>query len=515
MGKLLLTTSALLLSVSLFSQTKQPVTKKPVAKPVQQTSSKPAPKPVAAAKKEAAGGGREIFITLTPYKNCWVYLGHYYGPKVKSIADSAWLDGNSHGTFKANTKLTGGIYFVVSPQYTIQFEVLMDEIQHFSIKADSAHKEDAVITGSKDNDLFKEYTKFSSVKGKYRYDLQNKLPAAKDASDSATLRAEIIKTDKEIRQYQTNVIEKEPESLLAMLFTVMRRPEAPIKLPMVNGKADSTYPYHFVKDHFWDDVNFYDDRLLRTPFFEPKVDEYFKYYVSPEADSIIKEVKFMLLSARTGKEIYPYLLTKFTNKYVNPEYMGQDKVFLYLFNEFYSKGDTTFLNPASRKMIFDRAYSLMANQLGEPAPLLNLTDTLGKVQPMYNLDGKFTFVVFWDPHCGHCKETIPRIDSIYKAKWKALGLKVYSVYIYDDNVPDWKKFINEKQLFDWTHVYQTKEAREAEIRSNQPGFRQLYDAHITPTLFLLDDKKRIIAKQLSIEQFDEVIAVKLKNPTTK
>ncbi len=511
MGKLLLTIPVLFLSIAPFAQNRTANTKKPVTKTVQPTAPQKA-----VPQKKADGDGREISITLKPLKNCFVYLGCYYG-KGRTLADSAWLDGNSHGTFKANTKLTGGIYFVVSsqPQLTIQFELLMDDAQHFSIQADTTQKDNAIISGSKDNDLFKEYTKFSSVKGKYRFDQMNKLPTAKNAADSSTIKAEIIKTDKEIRAYQNNVIEKQPESLLAMLFTVMRRPEAPTKLPIVNGKADSTYPYHFVKGHFWDDVNFYDDRLLRTPFFEQKVDEYYKYYVSPEPDSIINEVKFMLLSARTGKEMYPYLLTKFTNKYVNPEYMGQDKVFLYLFNDFYSKGDTTFLDAKSRKMIFDRAYSLMGSQLGEPAAQLNLTDTLGNVRPMYNVDAKFTFIVFWDPHCGHCKETIPRIDSIYKARWKALGLKVYSVYIYDDNVPDWKKFINEKGLFDWVNVYQTKEAREAEIKSNQPGFRQLYDARLTPTLYLLDDKKRIIAKQLSIEQFDEVITVKLKNPTTK
>jgi len=34
-------------------------------------------------------------------------------------------------------------------------------------------------------------------------------------------------------------------------------------------------PYRFVKNHFWDDVLFNDDRLLRTPFFESKLDEYF------------------------------------------------------------------------------------------------------------------------------------------------------------------------------------------------------------------------------------------------
>jgi len=66
---------------------------------------------------------------------------------------------------------------------------------------------------------------------------------------------------------------------------------------------------------------------------------------------LIDEVKYILLSSKTGKEIYPYLLTKFTNKYINPEFMGQDKVFLYLFENFYAKGDTVLLNAASKKQL--------------------------------------------------------------------------------------------------------------------------------------------------------------------
>jgi thiol-disulfide isomerase/thioredoxin len=295
----------------------------------------------------------------------------------------------------------------------------------------------------------------------------------------------------------------------------MIRPEVPA-VPVINGKPDSTYPYHFVKDHFWDNVDFNDDRLLRTPFFEFKLDDYFKYYVSPEPDSVIKEVKYILLYARTGKEMYPYLLTKFTNKYLNPEYMGQDKVFLYLFENFYSKGDTTFLNTASRKMIFDRAYSMMANQIGNPAPLLDLTDTSGKVVPMYNLQGTFTVILFWDPTCGHCKEEIPRIDSMYKAKWKSLGIKVYSVNVAEKMITEWKKFIAEKQLSpDWIQAYQTREVRETEQAAGQPNFRQLYDVTKTPTVYLLDDQKRIIAKQLSLEQFDDLITAKLKKQTAR
>ena len=456
-----------------------------------------------------ASAGRNISITLTPLKNCKVYLGSYFG-NGKALVDSALLDANSHGVFKGPNKLTGGIYFVVTPQLTIQFDLLMDKTQHFSIVADTAQKEKAVITGSPDNDLYKQYATFTAAKGKKLNELETEYKAAKTKADSTRLAGELIAANKELEDFRNKIIKTHPDALLSMLLTTMKKPAAPA-IPVVNGKADSLYPYHYVKEHYWDDVLFNDDRLLRTPFFEPKLDEYFKTMVSPEPDSIIQEVKYMLLSARTGKEIFPYLLTKFTNKYMSPEYMGQDKVFLYIFENFYAKGDTVLLNPASRKTVIERAYSLMANQLGEPAPVLELTDTTGKIIPLYSIKAPFTIVAFWDPNCGHCKEEIPKLDSIYKAKWKKYGVFVYSVNIYDNAIPEWKKFIKEKNISpDWSETYETKEAKAAVEKAGKPNYRQLYDIYKTPTIYLLDKDKHIIAKQLSLEQFDDLIEVKRK-----
>lgn len=460
-------------------------------------------------KPQVTTNGRNINITLTPLKNCKVYLGSYMG-KGKALVDSAMLNDKSQGVFRGANKLTGGIYFVVSPQLTIQFELLMDDKQHFSIAADTALKEQAVITGSFDNDLFKTYSEISTTQGKKIQQYEAAYHAARTSADSAAAKAELVKADKAIRQYQSDIIAKYPQSLLAMLFNTMKRPTAPA-IPVVNGKADSLYPYRFVKEHFWDDVNFNDDRLLRTPFFELKLDEYFKYYVSPEPDSIIAEVKYILLYARTGKEIYPYLLTKFTNKYMNPEFMGQDKVFVYLFENFYAKGDTVLLNQASRKTVTERAYFLMANQIGQPAPTLNLSDTTGKAVSLYAIQAPFTMIAFWDPNCGHCKEEIPRLDSLYKAKWRNMGVKVLSVNIYENEIPSWKKFIAAKSLSsDWLQAYETKEAKEATEKSGQANYRQLFDIIKTPTFYLLDKDKHIIAKQLSLEQFDDILKIKTK-----
>jgi len=455
----------------------------------------------------ALTSGKQISITLTPLKNCWVYLGSYYG-KGKALVDSAYLNDKSIGVFKGN-KLTGGVYFIVSPQMTIQFELLMDSKQQFNIVGDTLQKEKVIITGSEDNDLFKEYLKYSSEKGKLMQAQETAYHQSKTNADSTKYKNLIIQGDKELQGYRDNLIKKYPNSLLAMLFNTMKRPTVP-SIPIVKGKPDSLYPYRFVKDHFWDDVVFNDDRLLRTPFFESKLDDYFKYYVSPEPDSLIDEVKYILLSSKSGKEIYAYLLTKFTNKYISPEFMGQDKVFLYLFENFYAKGDTVLLNAASKKTITERAYSLMANQLGLAAAPLDLIDTSGKTVSLYGIKAPFTVVAFWDPNCGHCKEEIPRLDSMYRAKWKALGVAIYAVNIYENEIVAWKKFITNKNLINWYHVYQTKAARTAEEKAGQPSYKQLYDVFKTPTLYLLDKDKRIIAKQLSIQQFDDLIAAKLK-----
>jgi len=278
---------------------------------------------------------------------------------------------------------------------------------------------------------------------------------------------------------------------------------------VVKTKADTLKAARYIKKHFWDDVPFNDDRLLYTPFFEHKIDTYFNFYVPPQADSVIKDMQYMLLYARTGKEMYPYLLNKFTNRYYNAQQVGQNKVFLYLFNEFYQKGDTVRLNPQSKKLIFDRAYQLMANQIGDPAPALDMTNINNKPISLYNIKAPYTMVVFWDPSCTHCQKEIPRIDSMYRAKWKGMGLKLFSVNINSALQADVVKFIADKHLDpEWVHGYQTDEAAKAIASKGQLSYLQLYDVADTPTLYLLDDKKRIIAKGLRMEQMDALMSVK-------
>jgi hypothetical protein len=457
--------------------------------------------------------GYEIHLTLKPFTNSKVYLGFHYG-KVKAVADSVILDGNSSGVFKGKEKLSGGIYFIVSPKKEILFELLIDQQQQFSISADSARLPSSIVfTGSPENTTFLGYTAFMNNHGKSLADVQEQLTRARSKTDSAVLKEKIKKLNEEVKAERDEIESKDPKSLLTTLLRALKEPIVPPIPKLPNGRPDSTFAYRYYKAHYWDSISFTDDRLIRTPIFEPKLDHYYKDLISPESDSIDREIDYMLLFSRTNKDMFKFLLVYFTQKYINPEYMGQDAVFIHLFEKYINTGQADFFTEKYRKFVDDRAYSIMANLIGQPAANLEMTDTSGKTRSLYEIPANFVLVCFWDPTCSHCKETIPKLDSIYQAKWKYEGVQIYGVMV-DGGQDNWLNFIRAHNLGDWINVYQTTAQHDAVVASGRPDYRQLYDVYQTPVLYLLDKEKRIVAKKLTYQQVDEVINLKLKKVNT-
>ena len=455
--------------------------------------------------------GYDIKVTFKPFKNQYIYLGHYFG-KTYPIIDSAKLDNNSVAIFKGNKKLPGGIYLVGYPNKAGFFEILVDKQQQFSIKADTATlSKGAQFENSPDNVLFVNYQQYMSEKGKKIAALQQQLKTAAGKTDSTKITDELANEDKAVTTYREDIIKKNPAAMLSTLLVTMREPELTGALKNPANKEDSVLAYNFYKSHYWDGVNFWDGRLAYTPFFEDKIDKYFSQLVVPNPDSVIKEIDWMLGYASINEEMNRFLLIKFVNRYLNQKYMWEDAVFVHLFEKYFSQKTYSWLNETGKKTITDRAYSLMANILGTPASDVELPDPNGTPVSLYALQADYTIVAFWDPTCGHCKEVLPKLDSFYRAKWKADGLKMYAVAKETEGTKkDWLNFISDNKLQEWSHVYYSKEADKARTDNGIPGYSQLYDVQSFPTLYLLDKEKRIIAKKLTYQQLDEIVQLKKK-----
>jgi len=455
-----------------------------------------------------------IKVNVKPFKNQYLYLGYHYGKK-KALADSTMLDENSNGVFKGPKPLGGGIYFIVSPQKQILFELLIDKLQNFSIVADTSNLPSSIkFSGSTDNSIFQTYTVRLNKTGTEINQLQKSTVQNTSQSKGNDKQQQIQKLNQQIVAYRDSLEKAYPGSFLSALFKAMKEPAIPPASKHPGGKYDSNFAFQYYKSNYWKGVSFTDDRLIRTPILEPRLDKYYRDLVAPDPDSINREVDYMLLMARANDDMFKYLMVYFVQKYINPEYMGQDAVFVHLFEKYINTGQAEFFTEQYKKIMSDRAYSLMANLIGNPAANLDMVDSAGKSVQLYDVKADFTVICFWDPTCSHCKETVPRVDSLFKAKWKAEGVKLFGVMV-DGGKEAWLKFIRENNLKDWIHVYQTDAQRDEDAKANRPNYRQLYDVYQTPVLYLLDKDKRIIAKKLNQYQLDEVINLKKKKQLSK
>ncbi len=447
---------------------------------------------------------------LTPnYKSGLAYLTYYYGKNI-NIEDSAIINDKGVAVFQKNEKLQPGIYSIVFPGKNKLYDFLVDKEQVITIKADTFDLTNKTsVTGSKENILFQQYQKFVASKARGLQNELNDFKNSKTKNDSALHEKNYNALNKELNDYRDKIIKEHPESMLAALLTSMKEPKVLIAKPAT--RADSINNYDYYKKHYWDGITFMDDRIIRTPFFLPKVERYFREVISPAPDSIIKESDYLLLLARSSPEMYKFLLNWLTDEYINPKYMGQDAVFVHLFEKYHSKGVSSWLNEKQMTAISNRAYMLMSNLIGEQAANLEMVDSTGTSVSLYSIDAPYVLICFWDPTCSHCREEVPKMDSIYNATWKNEGVKIYGVLTENKEVPKWKEFMNKYNLHNWINVYQTDAMQKADEDAKKPSYKQLYDVTQTPTLYLLDKNKRIIAKKLTWQQMNDVLQMKINN----
>ncbi len=462
----------------------------------------------------AEAQGYKVTLNAPQYKSGLAYLTYYYG-KNMNVQDSAIVNSKGVAVFEGKDKILPGVYSIVLPGKTKLFDLLIakKQIINISVPDTTDILNTVAITGAEENGLFQQYQRYASSKGRL---LQSEMQAYKTSTtkeDSTAHEKKYRDLNDELNIYRDNIIKDHPESMLATLLISMK--PVPVLYSDPKTHEDSVANFQFYKKHYWDGITFMDDRIIRTPFFLPKLEQYYRNVVPPVPDSIINESDYMLLLARSSPEMYKFLLNWLTDEYIYPKYMGQDAVFVHLFEKYHSKGVSSWLNEKQMKTISDRAYMLMANLIGEQAANLEMVDSSGKNVPLYNINSNYIVVCFWDPTCGHCQKQVPRLDSIYNAKWKNEGVKMYGVLTETKDLDLWKKFIKDKSLGGWINVYETDAQRKIIQDSKQASYKQLYDVIQTPTLYLLDKDKKIIAKKLTLEQMDDVLDAKIKSESAK
>lgn len=433
-----------------------------------------------------------IKIKINHLSNTQCYMGYHFAEK-QYVSDTLKVDEKGNMVYTGTKPLDGGIYLVVTPNKKY-FEVIIAGETEFSLETDTLDfVKHMKVKGSKENEWFYTYLNYMADKSKQLEPLNKKYEALKANKDSAeAIRAKLTKIDKEVKDYKVNFMKEHPSSFLAKIFRTSQDPEVPEAPILPNGKKDSTFAYKYFKAHFFDGVDFSDARLLRTPLIYNKYKQYLEKLTYQIPDSIADACIYIIEKAKANKEVFKYTVVYTTSTYESSKIMGMDAVFVRLVEEYYNTGQAFWADSTLMFKISDRARVLKPLLLGKKAPNLLLYDDKNQLQPLWGVKSKYTVLCFWDPDCSHCKKAVPQLAEVYHKSLKAKGFEVYGVCTETEGAK-WRKFIEDNKL-DWINV------ADLELHNT---FRSVYDISSTPVIYILNDKKEIIAKKLGVEQIEE------------
>ncbi|GAB3993578.1 hypothetical protein GCM10028807_29170 [Spirosoma daeguense] len=457
---------------------------------------------------QSATEGFKITGHIKGVKDTTCILAHYFGSTQYIPKDTARVDANGNMTFEGKKSLPEGLYMVVAPIKNPYIQFLMTDDQQFSFDTDTANVVQAMkVTGSKDNEQFYAY---QQELGKF-YEEAQAINAQKklrnDATSTAMFNKQLADLQKKANDYRTKFISENPNSFAVKLFKASSDPEVPPAPKAANGRPDSTWTFNYYKKHYWDDFDFADERFVRTQLLQSKIERYIKELTVQVPDSLIKEADFLVNKAIAGKnkEVKYYTIYYITSQYEQPKVMGTDGLFVHMFEKYYLTGVMTVSDSSTLKNIGERVATLKPNLVGKTLVTPVVSDTLRRPINLQALKSDYTVYVFYSPTCGHCRESAPKLQKFTDA-YKGKGIDVVAISI-DQSPEEWKKFIKEFKL---------KNAINGYDYSYRTDFRHKYDVWTTPTTYILDKNKKIIARKLPVEQIEDFILFhKRQNATAK
>ncbi|WP_020600236.1 TlpA family protein disulfide reductase [Spirosoma panaciterrae] len=441
--------------------------------------------------------GFKITGHIKGLKDTTCILAHYFGSTQYIPKDTARIDAAGNMTFEGKKSLPQGLYMVVVPTKNPYIQFLITADQQFSFDTDTASITKSMkITGSKENELFYTYQQKMGQLSEEAQVLNLQKKIKNDAVSVAMLNKQMGDLQKQAADYRTQFLKENNGAFAVKLFTATAEPDVPTAPKAANGRPDSTWVFNYFKRHFWDNFDFADERFVRTPFLQQKIERYIKELTVQVPDSLIKEADFLVNKAIAGKntEVKYYTIYYITKEYEQPKVMGTDGLFVHMFEKYYATGVMTVSDSSTLKSIGERVATLKPNLVGKTLVPPVMSDTLRRPINFSALKSDYTVVFFYSPTCGHCRESAPKVQKLADT-YKGKGVDVVAVAI-DQSPEDWKKFIKEFKLGNAINGYDF---------TYRTDYRHQYDVWTTPTIYVLDKNKKIIARKLPVEQMEDFI----------
>lgn len=429
-------------------------------------------------------GQTNIRIKVDGLDTKQVLLGYHLG-EAKYVEDTLTVGAGGEIVLEYSETLRPGLYFLFADPFYQEF--IINE-PTFSLEMSKNGFQSFKIEGSQENEVFKKFqlegSKIQSERARLGQELQNA-----SGEDSIQLVTEIQDLMKQGTESRKTLIEENPDLLISKMLSLMQPIEFDEFQEIEDVRERQIASYLDYRKKFKQRLDFSETGLLRTPVFKTNVLKYFKDVIRPQSpDTLSAEIDEVLNTVKDDPVAFRYWLVTLLDFYQASKTMGHDAVLVHILESYYLAGRVDWIDADGLKKMREEVAFLKPNLIGQPAPPLNLLDTLMSPVNVLDLPDDYIVLFFYDPDCGHCQKKTPVLRDAYY-DLKDLGAEVVAVCVPTDT-ERWKEYINEKEL-DFINL------ADPFKRSN---FRANYDIRSFPRVFVLDKNRKIIAKRLGVEQ---------------
>lgn len=439
-------------------------------------------------------GPANIDITIKDMADGPALLIGYFETEQFRI-DSAYIK-NGKVRFKKNPGYDQGFYFAFFPDRST-LQLLLGEDQEFSITTTAGDLTyGTTVQGSIDNELLYESQRFQA-------DLNNKVRAIDtemQAMQAGTPTYEALVEERAAlvasrEIFLDELFAKAPTSFFTSFKSAGQNPDVE-KIRAANPNLDEQGQVFVYRQQFWDNVNFNDKRLLRTPVIFNKLNRYITELTPQLPDSIAASTDRLI--ARVDDGAHPEYFKFFVN-WVALQYqptkttlMDSEAVMVHMVQNYFTSEKAFWSQPAEIQGLQQRAAEMQASLVGKKGPDVVSTGPDGKSYSIYDMKEPYVVVYMYNPECDHCQEETPLLKAYHDKNKKKVG--VFAIAIDTDDAK-WKNYIQKVGMQDFVNVH-------------DPTNRSIYAKYFvdkTPEMYILDRDRMIIGKNLKTFQVEQLI----------
>src|ERR1035437_3374976 len=426
-----------------------------------------------------------------------VFLSYHLGDK-QYIKDTAKLDRSGNGIFRGQQTLPQGIYMIVLPGRKY-FEILISDNQRFSLSCTfSDYFNTLKFTRTEENSAFVEYQKNWVTMQQTAIAISKRIQNNKQNNDSLKILGSVQKLQEEnMKAYLKSVVKANEGNFLGTLVKGLLPIDIPkFTIPMGYKNPDSirwVMDYNYNKDHFFDNIDLNDERLIRTPLLYSRLDSFFTNVLIQSPDTINKEIDKLINKCSSNYKMFQFISVYLFNHFRESEIMGHDAVMVKIADDIYLSGKADWVSREFKDDLRKQIDLIRPNLIGKKAENMVMDSYKGIFVSLYDVEKDFTVLYFWEPNCGHCQEATPKLKAYYD-KPKDYSLEVFAVCTTADK-DKWTKYIEDNKLT-WINGWDPKRISH---------FDFYYNVQSTPTIYVLDKNKKIIAKKLAVEEIGPFI----------